>query len=130
MSMSINSTVSPAIPGYGRGHIKDQMATAKQLSSDLASGDIDGAQAAYATLAKNAPSSATANPNSAFAQLGKALQSGDIAGAQSAISTMVQNFKDRGTTSVPPSTGTPVPATGATVSSTGGVAGSTLNVTA
>ena len=58
------------------------------LSKALQAGDLDSAKTAYASLTKNAPSGATANPGSPLAQLGQALQSGDLASAQQAFSQM------------------------------------------
>src|ERR1700687_3387956 len=72
----------------------------KQLAGSLQSGDLAGAQKAYAALQKLLPSqsqnstsstqssSSSTNPIvSDFNALGKALQSGDLTAAQSAFST-------------------------------------------
>jgi hypothetical protein len=55
----------------------------KALGSALQSGDLAGAQQAFATIAANNPAVAS-NPNSPLAQIGQALQSGNLAGAQQA----------------------------------------------
>ncbi len=55
----------------------------KALGSSLQSGDLAGAQQAFATIMANNPAAAS-NPNSPLAQIGQALQSGNLAGAQQA----------------------------------------------
>lgn len=55
----------------------------KALGSALQSGDLAGAQQAFATLSAANPAAAS-NPNSPLAQIGQALQSGNLAGAQQA----------------------------------------------
>lgn len=68
----------------------------QSLVQALQSGDLQGAQTAYATLTQNMPSdgqNATGNRKDPFqqmiAQLGQQLQSGDLSGAQSTL----QNFQ-------------------------------------
>lgn len=58
----------------------------KALGSALQSGDLAGAQQAFATITANNPAVAS-NPNSPLAQIGQALQSGNLAGAQQAAQT-------------------------------------------
>lgn len=58
------------------------------LSKALQSGDLSGAQTAFASLTQAAASGANSNPSSPLAQLGKALQSGDLGAAQTAFSQM------------------------------------------
>src|SRR5215469_3358856 len=64
------------------------------LVSSLNSGDLSGAQQAYASLSQlaNNDQGRLANPNGPFAQamsrIGQALQSGDLAGAQQALSSL------------------------------------------
>lgn len=74
----------------------------KSLSDALQSGDLTGAQQAYAALQKDAPARAAgqgqqggqqqsgngSSPQNAFASLGQALQSGDLSGAQQAFSQL------------------------------------------
>jgi hypothetical protein len=74
----------------------------KQLASSLQSGDLSGAQKAYATLQQLLQSTQSGGPSSNgqqasstnnpiqndFAALGKALSNGDLAGAQSAFSQL------------------------------------------
>jgi hypothetical protein len=55
----------------------------KALGSALQSGDLTGAQQAFATITANNPAAAN-NPSSPLAQIGQALQSGNLAGAQQA----------------------------------------------
>jgi hypothetical protein len=61
------------------------------LVSSLKSGDLAGAQQAYASLSQ-LQTNGTANPNAVFAQamsqIGQALQSGDLAAAQQALSSL------------------------------------------
>ena len=58
----------------------------KALGSALQSGDLAGAQQAFATITANNPAAAN-NPSSPLAQIGQALQSGNLAGAQQAAQT-------------------------------------------
>jgi hypothetical protein len=68
----------------------------KQLGSDLQSGNLAGAQQAYATLAALGQNGPFANSEpfaktsraQAFDAIGKALQAGDLAGAQAAFATL------------------------------------------
>jgi hypothetical protein len=69
----------------------------------MASGDLAGAQKAFATLTKhrqnvgqaqNGPQTAASTQLSTdLAALGKALQSDDLAGAQKAFGTLIQNMQ-------------------------------------
>ena len=76
----------------------------KQLASDLQSGDLSGAQSAYASIEQLLPAnqsssgSATGSNGSSaiqseFASLGQALQSGDLSGAQSAFSQLQSDLQ-------------------------------------
>jgi hypothetical protein len=80
----------------------------KQLAGSLKSGDLAGAQKAYAALQKLLPSqsqnstSSTQSSSSStnpivndFNALGKALQSGDLTAAQSAFSTLQSDLKSQ-----------------------------------
>ena len=80
----------------------------KQLAGSLQSGDLAGAQKAYAALQKLMPSqsqnstSSTQSSSSStnpivndFNALGKALQSGDLTTAQSAFSTLQSDLKSQ-----------------------------------
>jgi hypothetical protein len=69
-----------------------------QLVSAIKSGDLTGAQQAYAALSQLQSSGAgPANPNSPIAQaldqIGQALQDGDISGAQSALESLGQQAR-------------------------------------
>ena len=59
----------------------------KALGSSLQSGDLAGAQQAFASLLATNPAAAS-NPDSPLAQIGQALQSGNLAGAQQAAQSM------------------------------------------
>jgi hypothetical protein len=70
-----------------------------QLAKSLQSGDLTGAQQAYAQLTQSLgigakTQSTTANSSDPFAQalstIGQALQSGDLSGAQQALATLQQ----------------------------------------
>ncbi|MGP0071704.1 MAG: hypothetical protein ACLPWF_07190 [Bryobacteraceae bacterium] len=76
----------------------------KQLASDLQSGDMSGAQSAYASIEQLLPAnqSSSSSPTGSngsstiqndFAALGQALQSGDLSQAQSAFSQLQSDFK-------------------------------------
>jgi hypothetical protein len=76
----------------------------KQLASDLQSGDLSGAQSAYASIEQLLPAnqsssgSATGSNGSSaiqsdIASLGQALQSGDLSGAQSAFSQLQSDLQ-------------------------------------
>jgi ribosomal protein S20 len=73
----------------------------KDLAQALQSGDLQGAQQAFATIqsARNARTNATQTTNGgnstiqdAFNSLGQALQSGDLQGAQQAFNTLQSTF--------------------------------------
>jgi hypothetical protein len=71
-----------------------------QLSTALQSGDLSGAQSAYASiqqLLQGGANSTTANPSNTiqndFSALGQALQTGDLSQAQSAFSQLQQDFQ-------------------------------------
>ncbi len=73
----------------------------QQLTKALQSGDLSGAQTAYATLVQNLPSQ---NPNGsntstnpfqqAIATIGPDLQKGDLSGAQQALKTLQSQMKE------------------------------------
>jgi outer membrane protein assembly factor BamD (BamD/ComL family) len=75
----------------------------QQLGQDLQSGNLSAAQADFATLQQNSPSSSAAAAQTsspiaqAFSQLGKDLQSGNLAGAQQDFSTIQQDVQSQST---------------------------------
>ena len=75
----------------------------QKLGQDLQAGNLSAAQADFATLQQNSPSSSaraaqTSSPIAqAFSQLGKDLQSGNLAGAQQAVSTIQQDVQSQST---------------------------------
>jgi hypothetical protein len=128
--MSISIGGAPASAAIAAGTDRGQrLATLKEMSQALSEGDLGGAKQAYATMLRNAPESASWNPDSAFAHLGKALRAGDVAAAQTAFTEMVQGARNRSPGTVPPPAST-IPVPPVATSSTGGVAGATLNVQA
>ncbi len=115
-----------------------------QLAKAINSGDLTGAQQAYAvlsqTLGSNAdnPSASSNDPVSqALAAIGQALQSGDIGAAQQALSSLQQaqgarghhhhhgHRADAGSAGGATASSTPAPS-----SITSGTTGTTLDVTA
>jgi hypothetical protein len=98
----------------------------KALSSSLSSGDLAGAQKAFAALTANAPKNAAAQ-NSPLGQdvsaLRQALQSGDVAGSQKAFATLQQDMQARGGEHSAPPKGQPIKTDpdGDTSNSVGGV---------
>ncbi|MBI1395885.1 MAG: hypothetical protein GC151_07880 [Betaproteobacteria bacterium] len=72
----------------------------KSLVSAVQSGDLGGAQKAYASLASGARG---ASANSPLAQIGKALQSGDLAGAQQALQSLQDSREPHHAPARPPS---------------------------
>lgn len=70
----------------------------KQLSNAISSGDLGGAQQAYAQLTQAlGGSGSTSNGNDpvsqALASIGQSLQNGDIGGAQQALTTLQQQLQ-------------------------------------
>jgi len=90
-SVSAAGTNPNAFAGIGDGNSRRSAFT--QLTKALQSGDLSGAQAAYASLTQ----AGGGNPNSPFAaalqQIGSALQSGDIGQAQQALSSLQQQMQ-------------------------------------
>jgi ribosomal protein S20 len=81
-----------------QSQFKQRATDFKALGSALQSGDLAGAQTAFASLPKDSSSSASGtNPNSQATKdleaLKNALQSGDVAGAQQAFATMRQDMQ-------------------------------------
>ena len=72
-----------------------------QLSKAISSGDINGAQQAYAQLTQalgnNGAAGSTNNSNDPFSQalaaIGQSLQNGDIGGAQQALASLQQQMQ-------------------------------------
>ena len=72
-----------------------------QLSKAISSGDVNGAQQAYAQLTQalgnNGGTGSTNNSNDPFSQalaaIGQSLQSGDIGGAQQALANLQQQMQ-------------------------------------
>jgi DNA-binding FadR family transcriptional regulator len=90
MGMSINSAnVSNAYQSSGPSNLQQRRQEFQALGQALQSGDLAGAQQAFAALNPNASSSTqSTQSNSNVSQLAQALQSGDLAGAQKAFAAM------------------------------------------
>src|SRR5262249_47387208 len=90
MALSISSTdTTPNTTAVTNWQQRQQ--ELKQLAAALQSGDIDAAQAAYASL--NAPSNGQGS--SPRAQVGQAVQNGDLAGAQQAFQALSKGHSHR-----------------------------------
>jgi hypothetical protein len=95
MSVSSVSSTPAYQPPQPNPAVKQNM---QQLVSSLQSGDLSGAQTAYAALSQSLPgSNGTNNQNNPFQQgiaaIGAALQSGDLSGAQSALQSLQSQMK-------------------------------------
>lgn len=69
----------------------------QQLSQALQSGDLAGAQQAYANLTSNKAGTQSSQSQIAedFSNLGQSLQAGDLSGAQNTFATLQQDLKSR-----------------------------------
>jgi Tfp pilus assembly protein PilF len=111
MSMSVTSSLSSS---YTSGTNPNQAANRKnfhELRTDLKSGNVSGAQQAYASLTQNVPSAVLNDPNTALSQLGTALQSGNTTQAQQDLGDFaknVQTYRQSGVVGNPAPVGTTV----------------------
>ena len=91
--MAVSGISSSSVNGYQPSQQDSLRQQFQQLVKSLNSGDLSGAQQAYASLTQ-AQGATQIDPNSPFgqalAQIGKSLQSGDLAGAQQALSSLKQ----------------------------------------
>jgi hypothetical protein len=91
--MAVSGISSSSVNGYQPSQQDDFRQQFLQLAKSLNSGDLAGAQQAYASLTQ-AQGSTQIDPNSPFgqalSQIGKSLQSGDLSGAQQALSSLKQ----------------------------------------
>jgi len=86
MSLSLNSATSNILSGHLSDSQKSNQ-SAKLLFSSLKSGDLAGAQKAFAQFSgTQGGKSLMQNLNSSFAQLGSALKAGDLKSAQTLAS--------------------------------------------
>jgi hypothetical protein len=87
-----------------RSSIQQQSQNFKALTGALQSGDLAGAQGAYATLQQQIQSASQSTGGTSlfngsssigkdFKAIGSALQSGDVSGAQSALASFKQDIK-------------------------------------
>jgi hypothetical protein len=104
-----------------------------QLVGALNSGNLAGAQQAFASLTKDAPSIAqgvsSQGGNNPLAKLASALQSGDLAGAQQAFASLTQPAKSH-RHGHHPSTATDAAGSGLPGSTSSGASASTAGATA
>jgi hypothetical protein len=91
------SAISNSIPTYqALNQQPDFRQEFRQLVTSLKSGDLDGAQQAYAAISQlqsngaAPPTNANSPIGQALSQIGQALQKGDLAGAQQALSALSQ----------------------------------------
>ena len=93
-SITSISSGSSASQAYGTGNEKQVQADFKSLATALQSGDLSGAQQAFASLTEDAPNLAKAlssqGASSPLGSLASALKSGDLAGAQKAFASLTQ----------------------------------------
>ena len=117
-----------------------------QLTKAVSSGDLSGAQQAYAQLtqALGNTSGGTSNSSDPFSQalntIGQALQNGDIGGAQQALTTLQQQMQagrgqhrhghHHGSGGTGGAAGNAMTNATPTVTATSGTSGNTLDVTA
>lgn len=88
MGMPISSVGSSSMyQASGASNWQQRRQDFNTLAQDLQSGNLSGAQQAYAALTQNAPGGSV-DPNSPLGKLGQALQAGDITGAQKAFATL------------------------------------------
>ena len=83
MGMRVGGT-SSAWSGAGTSGVQQRQQGIKDLFAALSSGDLQGAQQAFAAVAKVSK----IDGHSALGQLGQALQQGDLAGAEKLAATM------------------------------------------
>ncbi len=103
--MSIAAVSSSSIFQELQSFYQNRQTDLKQLGSALQSGDLNGAQQAYNTLAALGQSGPFANSEpfskssraQAFDAIGQALQAGDLAGAQAAFATLTSHQSNSAT---------------------------------
>jgi len=94
--MAISAISSVATGNYQTGSQAGLRQTFLSIITSVRSGDLSGAQQAFATLSQlqSKGQAPAADPNSPFAkalsQIGQSLQNGDIAGAQQALASLGQ----------------------------------------
>jgi hypothetical protein len=92
--MAISAISSVATGNYQTGSQAGLRQTFLSIITSVRSGDLSGAQQAFATLSQLQSKGQAADPNSPFAkalsQIGQSLQNGDIAGAQQALASLGQ----------------------------------------
>jgi hypothetical protein len=90
--MAVSSITSSAAGGYQPNQPTDFRQTFGQLVQAIQSGDLSGAQQAYAALSDLQRQGPTSNSPfaQALSQIGQALQNGDIGGAQQALQSLAQ----------------------------------------
>ena len=94
--MAVSGISSAPANNYQINPADDFRQTFADLVKTIKSGDLQGAQQAYASLTQlqsngQGPPANTNSPlNKALSQIGQALQNGDISGAQQMLSTLAQ----------------------------------------
>jgi len=96
-SIASVSSGSAATQTYGPPNAKQIQSDFQALASALQTGNLAGAQQAFALLTKDAPSIAqgltSQGGNNSLSNLASALQSGNLAGAQQAFAALTQSGK-------------------------------------
>ena len=90
MGMRVESSGASAQGASGASAWQQRRQDFHNLSQALQSGDLSGAQSAFAALSAGRSSQAASHPNSLFSQLGQALQGGNLSAAQQAFAQIQQ----------------------------------------
>ena len=132
--MSTAAVSSNSLPPGVQSFLQQRDADLKQLGTALQSGDLAGAQQAFAAVQALSQNNASANGNSFkvsqrqqdFNAIGQALAAGDLGGAQQAFADLKATVQHRGPVTDPPATVVNLSGGGASAASgTGSSAGST-----
>lgn len=132
--MSTAAVSSNSLPPGVQSFLQQRDADLKQLGTALQSGDLAGAQQAYAAIQALSQNNASANGNSFkvsqrqqdFNAIGQALAAGDLGGAQQAFADLKATVQHRGPVTDPPATVVNLSSGGASAASgSGSATGST-----
>jgi hypothetical protein len=92
--MTVSGVSSSTVTNYQNSPFAEFRQTFMQMAKAIKSGDLSGAQQAYATLSQlqsGAPANDGNSPFSqALGQIGEALKNGDLTGAQQALDALGQ----------------------------------------
>ena len=133
MTVSGVSTTDNVYSSDLQNAFKQRMSDFKQLGDSLQSGDLAGAQQAFATLQQDAqttgrPSGADSQADAAMQKLQDSLNSGDLSGARQAFAALKKGHGHHHHRTSGSTQSTPAPSAGAGNTTTG--SGGIVNVTA